>query len=479
MPCYKARTCHRASSWGRIGECSEGGDQIQEIRKLRGEFSSMVLLKSCPNRDSAAPVIRLNSTSLSPNSFLLSLTSTSVSKHAHPFVALLDSGSSHCFVDEVFAKKNKIALIKLPSTIPLQLFDGSAWNSISHKTHILLTFSTGETHQMEFYITKLDKGYSVVLSYDWLVHHNPSINWAETKVVFPGSVRAPDEPSTPVKPEFDIQFVSAKNISPLCCEPRNSIYCLEHHSIMEDVTASSQVLTHHSKTPPNSYHAHNSSLNPDPMNRIPIDYHKFHEVFSGIKANTLPPHQPYDLQISLEEGAKLFHSPIYSLSPLELTALWEFLEEHTWNGFICPTKSPWGSPVLFIKKKDGSLHLCINFCTLNKVTEKNHYLLPLITDLLNAPGPARIYSKIDLKHAYHLVCIVEGDEPRTPFQTHYRSFEWRVIPFGLSNAPPVFQRFINDILGNLLDICTIGYIDNILIYSNSLDEHKDHIQEVL
>src|SRR5260221_11523132 len=258
MPCYKVRMRHRASSWGRIRECSEEGDQIQEIRKLRGDFLSMALLESCPNRDSTAPVIWLNSTSLSPNSFLLSLTSASISEHARPFIALLDSGSSHCFVDEVFAKKNKIALTKLPSTIPLQLFDGSAQNSISHKTHILLTFSTGKTHQMEFYITKLDKGYSVVLSYDWLVHHNPSIDWAETKVVFPGSMKAPEGPSAPIKPEFNIQLVSAKNISHLCCEPRNSIYCLEHHSIMEDVTAPPQVLTHHSETPSDSYHIHTS-----------------------------------------------------------------------------------------------------------------------------------------------------------------------------------------------------------------------------
>src|SRR5258705_13394430 len=107
----------------------------------------------------------------------------------------------------------------------------------------------------------------------------------------------------------------------------------------------------------------------------------------------LAPHWPYNLQISLEEGAKPFHGLIYSLSPPELTALQEFLEEHTWNGFICPTKSPWGSLVLFVKKKDGSLHLCIDFCALNKVTEKDHYPLPLIMDLLNAPGPARIYLK--------------------------------------------------------------------------------------
>src|SRR5258708_15857771 len=184
---------------------------------------------------------------------------------------------------------------------------------------------------------------------------------------------------------------------------------------MEDVTALPQALTHHSETPSNSYHACNSSLNPDPMNGIPIDYHKFHEVFSGIKADTLPPHRPYDLQISLEEGAKPFHSPIYSLSPPELTALQEFLEEHTQNSFICPTKSPWGSPLLFVKKKDGSLRLCVDFHALNKVTEKDRYPLPLIMDLLNAPGPTRIYSKIDLKHAYHLICIAEGDEPKTAF----------------------------------------------------------------
>src|SRR5258708_19279093 len=208
---------------------------------------------------------------------------------------------------------------------------------------------------------------------------------------------------------------------------------------MEDVTALPQALTHHSEPPSNSYHPCNSSLNPDPMNGIPIDYHKFHEVFSGIKADKLPPHQPYDLQISLEEGAKPFFSPIYSLSPPELTALQEFLEEHTQNGFIHPTKSPWGYPVLFIKKKDGSLCLCIDFRALNRVTEKDHYPLPLIPDLLNSPGLARIYSKIDLKHAYHLVWIAEGDKPKTAFCMRYGSYKWQVMPFSLTNAPAVFQ----------------------------------------
>ena len=112
-------------------------------------------------------------------------------------------------------------------------------------------------------------------------------------------------------------------------------------------------------------------------------------------------------------------------------------------------------------------------------SQRRTVICSLITDLLNAPGPTRIYTKIDLKHAYHLVHIVEGDEPKMAFRTCYGSFEWRVMPFGLSNAPAAFQRFINDVLGDLLDICMIGYLDNILIYSNFLDEHKDHVQDML
>src|SRR6266481_2015456 len=471
--------CHRTAGCRGFGSYSKGGDRIREIGKLLSDFSSIALSRGHPEKGSAALVIRLNSTSLSPNSFLLSLTSTYVSEHAHPFVALLDLGSSHCFVDELFAKKNKLLLSKLLSTIPLQLFDRSTRNSVSHKTTILLTFSTGETHWMEFYVTKLDKGYSIVLGYDWLVHHNPSIDWAETKVVFPGTVKAPERPSVPESSKFDIQMVLAKTISCLCCKPSNSVYHLDHHSDVEVDKAFPHSTSPHSEPTSELHPICTSTLALDSMGRIPVDYHKFHKVFSGTKANTLPPHRPYNLQISLEEGVKPFHGPIYSLSPPELVALQEFLEEHTWNSFICPTKSLWGAPVLFIKKKDRSLHLCVDFHALNKVTEKDHYPLPLITDLLNTPGPARIYSKINLKHTYHLIRIAEGDEPKTAFQTHYGSFEWRVMPFGLSNAPAVFQRFINDVLEGLLDICVIGYIDDILVYSDSLEEHKDHVQEVL
>ena len=162
------------------------------------------------------------------------------------------------------------------------------------------------------------------------------------------------------------------------------------------------------------------------------------------------------------------HPPLYSLSSLELEALRTFLDEHLNMGFIRASWSPHAAPILFVWKKDGSLRLCLDFWALNKVTKKDHYPLPLISDLLDVPWKAWIYTKIDLRHVYHLIQIAEGEEWKTAFKTWYGSYEWLVMPFGLSNAPAAFQRFMNNILGDLLDHCTVTYIDDILIYSDLL-----------
>ena len=123
--------------------------------------------------------------------------------------------------------------------------------------------------------------------------------------------------------------------------------------------------------------------------------------------------------------------------------------------FIHPSCSLGGAPVLFIRKKDGSLHLCIDFRGLNKIMKKDHYPLPCISDLLNSPCKVRFYTKIDLRHTYHLVHIHEGNEWKTTFRTCYGSFEWHVMPFRLTNVPTAFQCFMNDIFSNLLDVCML------------------------
>lgn len=212
---------------------------------------------------------------------------------------------------------------------------------------------------------------------------------------------------------------------------------------------------------------------------IPPEYADFADVFDKAKADSLPEHRDFDMKIELEEGKSPPLSRIYPLSPKEQQALREWLDENIANGFVSPSNSPHGAPILFVPKKDGSLRLCVDFRGLNSITKKDRYPLPLLSDLLDAPGKAKIYTKIDLQHAFHLVRIAAGDEWKTTFRTRYGSFEWNVMPFGLTNAPAVFQRFVNTVFADLLDRNVIVYMDDLLIYSNSLEEHREHVREVL
>jgi hypothetical protein len=151
-----------------------------------------------------------------------------------------------------------------------------------------------------------------------------------------------------------------------------------------------------------------SETSPPDLSDIPKQYREFADVFSKSKAEKLAPHWSYNLKIELEDGAQPPPGHMYSLSPSELQTLREFLDEHLALSFICPTSSPHGALVLFVKKKDGSLQLCVDFCGLNRITKKDRYLLPLISDLLDAPGKACIYTKIDLHHGSDISPLDSG-----------------------------------------------------------------------
>jgi hypothetical protein len=263
----------------------------------------------------------------------------------------------------------------------------------------------------------------------------------------------PDIPKITSPPS--ILFINATAFAHACKLPGSRSFVLSHQDVFG--------------------HASASETSPPDLSDIPEQYREFADIFSKSKAEKLAPHQSYDLKIELEDGAQPPPGRMYSLSPSELQTLREFLDEHLALGFIRPTSSPHGAPVLFVKKKDSSLQLCVDFRGLNRITKKDRYLLPLISDLLDAPGKARIYTKIDLRHAYHLVWITPGDEWKTAFHTHYGSFEWLVMLFGLTNAPAAFQRFVNDIFADMLDVHVIVYLDDILIYSDTPEEHEEHI----
>src|SRR5260370_2642364 len=295
-------------------------------------------MKGCPTSTSAIPPFRLNATSLAPDSFILSLNSTLT--HG-PFQALLDSGSSHSFVDKLFAQRNKLTLVYLPQPILLQLFDGSSASSVTGKTQLPIIMLTGKTHKVELFITKLDKGYSMVLGYDWLLQHNPTINWVETKVIFKTPLAPPKIKTPPAT--IKICKVSARNFHKHSQEPGATTYMVSNLGS-----------TPHSSYSINPIHTKSAELDTDSPT-FPLEYQEFANAYSGEEVNMLAPHHPYDLQINTKGDAKPFYGPIYSLSQPELMALCKFLDKNTQNGFIRPSSSPWGSLVLFVKKKDGSL----------------------------------------------------------------------------------------------------------------------------
>ena len=168
------------------------------------------------------------------------------------------------------------------------------------------------------------------------------------------------------------------------------------------------------------------------------------------------------------------------LGPVELETLKTYIETNLANGFICPSKSPAGAPILFNQKPDGSLWLCINYRGLNNLTIKNRYPLPLIGESLDWLGWAKQFTQLGLTSAYHQMRIKEGDKLKTAFRTQYSYFKYQVIPFDLSNAPASFQSYINKILAKKLDIFVIIYLDDIFIYTKDPGQaHADAVWWVL
>ncbi|GKD41820.1 putative reverse transcriptase domain-containing protein, partial [Tanacetum coccineum] len=193
----------------------------------------------------------------------------------------------------------------------------------------------------------------------------------------------------------------------------------------------------------------------------------------------LPPPRQVEFRIDLIPGAAPVARAPYRLAPSEMKELSKQLQELLEKGFIRPSSSPWGAPVLFVKKKDGSFRICIDYRELNKLTIKNRYPLPRIDDLFDQLQGSSVYSKIDLRSGYHQLRIREEDIPITAFRTRYGHYEFQVMPFGLTNAPAVFMDLMNRVCKPYLDKFVIVFIDDILIYSKNKEEHGKHLKTIL
>ena len=193
----------------------------------------------------------------------------------------------------------------------------------------------------------------------------------------------------------------------------------------------------------------------------------------------MPPERAIDHQIPLLPDMPPPFKGIFRLSQMELRELKKQLDQLLAEGKISPSTSPYGAPVLFVKKKDGTLRMCIDYRALNSQTVKNRYALPRIDELLDRLHDAKIFTKLDLTSGYYQIAITPSDRYKTAFRTRYGHYEFNVMPFGLTNAPATFQTLMNEIFRDLLDVCVIVYLDDILVYSKDPKDHEQHLRQVL
>ncbi|GBG88232.1 hypothetical protein CBR_g46799 [Chara braunii] len=189
--------------------------------------------------------------------------------------------------------------------------------------------------------------------------------------------------------------------------------------------------------------------------------------------------RPIQHRIEIEPGSRTPKGAVYRMSPRELEELRKQLDELLEKGWIRPSSSPFGAPVLFVPKKEGELRMCIDYRGLNAITVKNAKPLPRIDDLLDRVQGCKYFSTIDLKSGYRKIEVHPDDQYKTAFRTRYGHYEFVVMPFGLTNAPATFQRCMNDLFRPWLDKFVVVYLDDILVFSKTLQEHQGHLRQVL
>jgi hypothetical protein len=210
---------------------------------------------------------------------------------------------------------------------------------------------------------------------------------------------------------------------------------------------------------------------------VPV-VNEFFDVFPEELAG-MPPDWDIEFVIELKPSTAPIYKTSYRMATPEIAELKEHIKELLQQGFIHPSSSPWGAPVIFVSKKDGTQRLCVDYHALNEVTIKNNYPLPRIDDLFDQLCGACVFSKIDLRSGYHQLKIRECDIPKTGFILRYGLYEYTVMSFGLTNAPAYFIYLMNKVFIEYLDKFVVVFIDDILIYSKSEEEHEEHLRLVL
>ena len=371
-----------------------------------------------PGKRQRSPVeggLLVSVTPLHPSSTIRTLVPATLftGAHSHPVSALIDSGADGNFMNTSLVSELHLVPAQLKTPLEARALTGARFSQITHVTPPVSLLISGN-HQENLVFHMLDSPTApIVLGRPWLVKHNPHIDWANNTI---------------------LGWIT---------------FCLNN------------CLKNALTPPPAVSPATDDSMD---LSEVPPEYLDLKAVFSKARATSLPPHRPYDLAIELLPSTSPPRGRLYSLSSPETAAMNKYICESLAAGIIRPSSSPAGAGFFFVGKKDGTLRPCIDYRGLNNITVKNRYPLPLMSSAFELLQGAKIFSKLDLRSAYHLVRVREGDEWKTAFNTPSGHYEYLVMPFGLSNCPAVFQGLINDVLRDMLNKFVFVYIDDILIF---------------
>ncbi|GJW35190.1 putative reverse transcriptase domain-containing protein [Tanacetum coccineum] len=376
------------------------------------------------------------------------VTGTFLLNNRYAFV-LFDSCSDRSFVDTRFSSMLDIDPVKIGASYEVELADGRV---VSTNTILKGCTLNLVNHIFEIDLMPIELGtFDVIIGMDWLVKHDAVIVCGEKVVRIPHGNKM-------------LIVESDKGVSRL-----KVISCIKARKYIE--RGCHLFLAHVTE----------KKSKEKRLKDVPA-IHKFPEVFPEVFPEDLPrlpPPRQVEFRIDLVPGTAPVACAPYRLAPSEMKELSVQLQELLEKGFIRPSSSPWGAPILFVKKKYGSFRMCIDYRELNKLYIKNRYPLSRIDDLFDQLQGSSVYSKIDLRSGYHQLHIKEEDIPITAFRNRYGYFEFKVMPFGLTNAPTVFMDLMNRVCKPYLDKFAIVFINDILVYSKDNEENGKHLKIIL
>ena len=368
---------------------------------------------------------------------------------------------------------------------------------------VVLTIQGNTTKPLTLNI--FDTGeHDVVVGHPWLYEYNPRIDWRTGQVEWTDTQRSSNSTNEKEKAEFCNDSASQEHASERTTRLAKQEPQTRQHAVVTKTGPQPGKRRIHNKQEKrqinNVIHAVKKELDrnnylakfkeqlrqkkkdeatKDRMTNVPQEYRKYTKLYAENPEGGIPEHSQWDHEIKLIDGKNPTFHRIYNLTETQLETLREYLQENLDKGYIRESTSSAGYPVMFVPKKNGKLRLVVDYRQLNDITVKDRTPLPLITELRDRLHGKKYFTALDLKGAYNLIRMAKGEEWKTAFRTKYGLYEYLVMPFGLTNAPASFQRMINNVLRKNLDKFVVVYLDDILIFSETEEEHQKHVHEVL